>query len=81
MRRVLILVCRRSRDNRVIPLTKLDCEDSALVARPLLGSPLDDLNQFLPQLVISREGQDLRVAVAVSLMLHVLMGSLLFKVV
>ena len=41
---------------------------------------MNALNQFLSKLVIPREGQGLGVAVAVSLLLHVLMFSLLFKV-
>lgn len=41
---------------------------------------MNALNQFLSKLVIPREGQGLGVAVAVSLLLHVLMLSLLFKV-
>ena len=49
-------------------------------ARPLSGSTLNALNQFLSQLLIPREGQGLWVAVAVSLLLRVLMVSLLFKV-
>jgi len=40
---------------------------------------LNGLNQFLPQRVIPGEGQGLWVAVAVSLLLHVLIVSLLFK--
>ena len=41
---------------------------------------MNALNQFLSKLVIPREGQALWVAVAVSLLLHVLMVSLIFKV-
>ncbi len=48
-------------------------------AGPLAGLPLNGLNQFLPHRVIPREGQGLWVAVAVSLLLHVLIVSLLFK--
>ena len=40
---------------------------------------MNGLNQFLPQRVIPGEGQGLWVAVAVSLLLHVLIVSLLFK--
>ena len=49
-------------------------------ARPLSGSPLNALNQFLSQLLIPWVGQGLWVAVAVSLLLRVLMVSLLFNV-